>query len=183
MLLRQRRAGDRTGIVVEAHHRIELVLRRGGIAQCTRHVAGIAGEIIGEATIALRLRPNRLWPDLTAVHVIVARRAPTDGPRLSAGAGIGVGGNHAIGAQPRAAFEPLDQRDSRRSYRLGRRLGGGGCVPLRSSLLAVQLRWDNLSGLRELAQVADEGEERVIGMIWHGNRPPVGAGIAARPGN
>ena len=50
---RQRRAGNRSGVVMEAHQRIELVLGRGLIAQRAGDIAGITYQIAGEPGIAL----------------------------------------------------------------------------------------------------------------------------------
>ena len=98
---------------MEADQRIELRLRGRRIANRGGDLGGVAGEILGKARVALGLRPHRVRPDPAAVDMIAARRAPADGPRRSAGAGIGIGLDQPVSPQPRTAFEPLDERDPR----------------------------------------------------------------------
>ncbi len=118
VLLGQRGLADRSGVVVKAYQRIELVLacrvrrrvpfrHRPHSASCPRPAARRTGP--ASTSAGRDARP---------------RRAPADGPRLPAGARIRIGLDLAVGSQFRAAFETLDQRKALRADRAGGRRRG-----------------------------------------------------------
>src|SRR5688572_18660710 len=85
VLLGQRRPPDRTGVVVERDHRIELVLRGRRAADRADDVGRVALHVLFEPGVALLPGPHDAPRDAGPGG------APADRPRVGAGSGIGIG--------------------------------------------------------------------------------------------